>query len=306
MRAHSGPDEGDLRDALISEEIGESNALLDGSERLCRLAHRALGAGEGDVGQTRRCGRDVLHDHVDVDAGIGEGTEDCRGLAGTVRYADDRDLGVIGVCGCTGDDRLLHGVSRGDSGRDRGLGQDKGALAVGEGRPHVDGQIEAARIFNATQVEHLGAGRGQLQHLLVGDDVELTCLGHDSRVGAKDTVDIGVDLAHVGAERRGQCDRRRVGAAPTQGGDVLGVLRDALEAGNDRDRTRGECLLDTAGSHVDDASGTMRGVGDESRLRSGVGASLLAQVVDGHGDQRHGDALARSEEHVELPAGWLG
>ena len=31
-----------------------------------------------------------------------------------------------------------------------------------------------------------------------------------------------------------------------EGGDVLGVLRDALEAGDDRDRAVGERLLDAA------------------------------------------------------------
>ena len=170
----------------------------------------------------------------------------------------------------------------------------------------MDGQIKAACVLDAAQVEDLGSCRGQFEHLLVGDDLELPRLGHDARIGTEDAVDVGVDLAHVGAEGSSECDRGRVRTAATEGGDVLGVLRDALEPGDDRDRSRGERLLDAPGGHVDDAGSTVRGVGDEAGLRPGVGASLLAQVVDGHGDEGHGDALARGEEHVELSAGRLG
>ena len=41
----------------------------------------ALGQREGDVGELAGLGRDVLHDHVDVDLGVGEDAEDLRRLA---------------------------------------------------------------------------------------------------------------------------------------------------------------------------------------------------------------------------------
>jgi hypothetical protein len=71
--------------------------------------------------------------------------------------------------------------------------------------------------------------------------------GHDARVGGEDAVDVGVDLAHVGLERGGERHRGRVGAAPAQGGDLLGVLADALEAGDDDDVTLGQRLGDPPG-----------------------------------------------------------
>ena len=42
---------------------------------------------------------------------------------------------------------------------------------------------------------HAGADAGQLQHLVVADDVHLARLGHDARVGGVDAVHVGVDLA---------------------------------------------------------------------------------------------------------------
>ena len=77
---------------------------------------------------------------------------------------------------------------------------------------------------------------GHLEHLLGGDAVELAGGRDQARVGGEHAVDVAVDLAHLGAQRGGQRDRGGVGGAAAERGDVLGVLRDALEAGDDRDR----------------------------------------------------------------------
>ena len=53
----------------------------------------------------------------------------------------------------------------------------------------------------------------------------------DPRVGGVHAVDVGVDLAHLGAERGRDRDRGGVGAAPPERRDVA-VGRDALEAGD--------------------------------------------------------------------------
>ena len=47
------------------------------------------------------------------------------------------------------------------------------------------------------------------------------------------------------------------------------------------------------------------GVGDEPGLRPGERLGDLAEIGDGHGDQRHRLALAGGDEHVHLAA-WLG
>ena len=96
--------------------------------------------------------------------------------------------------------------------------------------------VVAARVLDAAQHQHLGAAGRHLEHLLVADGRQLLGVRHDARIGGEDAVDVGVDLADVGVERRGQRDRRGVGAAAAERGDVFGVLADALEAGDDGDR----------------------------------------------------------------------
>ena len=95
--------------------------------------------------------------------------------------------------------------------------------------------VVAAGVFHAAQHQYLGAAGGHLEHLLEGDRIQLAGVVHDPRVRAEDAVHVGVDLADVGAQRRGQCDRRGVRAAAAQRGDVPGVLADTLEAGDQND-----------------------------------------------------------------------
>jgi hypothetical protein len=65
----------------------------------------ALRERERDVG--RAVGGDVLHDHVDVHAGVGEHAEDTRGDTRRIRYGHDRRLRFGDVVGDAGHDRLL-------------------------------------------------------------------------------------------------------------------------------------------------------------------------------------------------------
>jgi hypothetical protein len=60
---------------------------LLGGERLERGRGIGLGQREGDVGATGGGGRHVLHDHVDVGAGLGDDLEDLGGLARHVGHA---------------------------------------------------------------------------------------------------------------------------------------------------------------------------------------------------------------------------
>ncbi len=54
------------------------------------------------------------------------------------------------------------------------------------------------------------------------------------------------------------------------------------------------------GCHVDDAGGAVGVVGDDAGLAAGEGPRLGTELRDGHRDERHRDALARGEQHVEL------
>ena len=124
---------------------------------------------------------------------------------------------------------------------------------------------------------------------------------HDPRVGGEHAVDVGVDLADVGAERGGERDRGGVGAAAAEGGDVLGVLADALEAGDDRDRRprRAPARIRPGVTSMIRALPCAESVMTPAWLPVNDRASW-PRSCDGHREQRHRDALAGGQQHVEL------
>ena len=99
----------------------------------------------------------------------------------------------------------------------------------------MDRNVVAAGVFHATQHQHLRPARRHLEHLLEADGVKTSGIGDDARVGGEDTVDVGVNLAHVGVQCGGKCDGGGVRPTTAQGGDVLAVLADALETGDQND-----------------------------------------------------------------------
>ena len=165
----------------------------------------------------------------------------------------------------------------------------------------MDRHVVAARVLDAPQVQDLGAGRRHLEHLLGGDAVELAGGRDDPRVGGEDAVDVGVDLADLGAQRGGQRDRGGVGGAAAQRGDVLGVLGDALEAGDDRDRAVAD-RVPRSGPGV--MSMILALPCAESVITPACepvnDCALWPSCGDRHREQRHRDPLAGGEQHVEL------
>ena len=101
-----------------------------------------------------------------------------------------------------------------------GLEVDPGAAAVLVGGPRPQRDAAPPREVDRVGVEDLGALRRELDHLVVADRrQELGGVDHP-RVGRVDAVDVGADLAVVGAQRAGQRDRGGVGAAPAQRRDL--------------------------------------------------------------------------------------
>ena len=131
---------------------------------------------------------------------------------------------------------------------------------------------------------------------------DVTRVRHDPRVGGEDAVDIGVDLADVGLQCRGQRHRGGVRAAAPERGDVLGVLGDALEAGDDRDGALVERARSRPGVTSMMRARAVHRRGEHAGLRAGERPGLVPEVVDRHRQQRHRDALTRGEQHVQLPA----
>src|ERR671912_613045 len=221
---HPGTDERELADLVVVLDRREAHVTLDALERRHGGGAVGLGQGEGDVGEAGLRRRHVLDDHVEVDLGQAHRLEDLGGHAGPVRNADDGDLGLAAVVRHSGDDRLFHEVSLRS-----GLVGDDRALLLGERRPDVDGDAEAAGVLDAAQVEHLRAARRELQHLLVADPVDLASARHDAGVGGEDPVHVGVDLADLREQHRGEGQGGGVRAPPPESRDLLCVLADAPE-----------------------------------------------------------------------------
>jgi hypothetical protein len=173
-------------------------------------------------------------------------------------------------------------------------------------RARVDGDAALLGELHCLRVQDLGAGFGQLLHLLVRQLEQAPRVRHHARVGGVDALHVAVDLAGLGIQRRRQGHRRRVGAAAAQRGDLL-LVGDALVPGHDDDLAALQLVLHPEGPHLHDARVGVGVVGDDAGLRPREADGRHAAGVERHGQQRHGDALARGEQHVQLaPGGVLG
>ena len=122
------------------------------------------------------------------------------------------------------DDRLLHSLCV----------LHPGSLLVGERRAGVDAHAVVACQLHRAEHEHLRAGGGHLEHLVVGDDGELARLRHEPRIGGEHPGHVRVDLAGA-AERGSEGDGGGVGAAAPERRDLHRLAREALEAGDEDD-----------------------------------------------------------------------
>ena len=155
-------------------------------------------------------------------------------------------------------------------------------------------------------MHHTGAEARQLEHLVVADRREAPGGGKDPRIGCVDAVDVGVDLADVGAQHGGKRHGGGVGAAAAERRDVA-MLVDPLEAGGDHDPAVVEELHDVVGGDRLDPGLRVGAVGADADLSAGQAHRLLAERLDRHREQGHAHLLAGGEKHVHLAgAGALG
>ena len=230
-----------------------------------RFAFASSHPGDREAHVGRAAVAHVLDDHVDADAAVGERGEDGVGDAGAVGDLDEGDLGDVPVLGDAPHlVALLH---------ERVL-LDEGAGGVLERAEDLDDDVVHPAELDGADLHHLGALVGELQHLLVADDGELAGVGDEARVGRVDPLHVGVDLAAVGAERGGEGDGGRVGAAAAQrrGLRQLERLRAlALEARDDDDLAVGHLGADPDGVDPGDARPAVGAVGDDAGLGAGQG-----------------------------------
>ena len=143
-----------------------------------------------------------------------------RGRAGLVGDVADDDLGLVLVDGDAADDDLFH---VGDF-----LFHD-GSWVVVKGGADFENDVVLGRKFDRARLHDLAAERGELEHLVVADFRRASCaVLHHARIGGVDAVHVGVDLALVRLDRRGERDGGEIRAAAAERGD-LAVIVDALE-----------------------------------------------------------------------------
>jgi hypothetical protein len=80
-------------------------------------------------------------------------------------------------------------------------------LGLLEARAHEDAHIVHHAELDRAHLHDLGAERGELEHFLVGDLGKPLRARHHARIGGVDAVDVGVDVAALGLDRRRDRDR---------------------------------------------------------------------------------------------------
>ena len=243
--------------------------------------------GERDVGLSFR--PDVLHDHVDRDPAVGDLGKNAETDAGAIGSPFDRHPGLFFHQG--------H-AANGLIGQFR-LGDDHRAGRVGKAAPHVNRHGELFGELDRAAMHHAGPQAGELEHFVVADPLHAAGFGQLPRIGRVDAVDVGVNLASVGLEHRGQGDRRRVAAAAPQRGDVV-ILVDTLKAGRDDDVSLVQRAPQPGGRNRMDAGLGVRAVGLDADLGAGQADRLVPQRMNGHRHQRHAHLLAGRKQHVQL------
>ena len=293
---HAGADQADLDQVVVAQQRLRAQLVGQRGGRFVGLLEIAARHREGQVGESLLAG--VLHDRVDRNAGVGERAEELGGDARAIGHVAQRERGDIAVEGDGSDTVFRFHL-------DLLANDGAGRVVGGEGRGDDDGDVVEQPQFHGAGVHYRRALRGGFEHLFGGDVGQPPRVGLDARIGGVDAVHIGVNLDLLRVQRRAQRDRRGVGAAAAQGGEI-GRAACALEAGDDHDVARGELALDPLGVDIADAGAAKRVVGEHAGLRAGqrdrAAAPFPHLLAHGHGQQGAADHLARREQHVHFPA----
>ena len=141
VRLHARADDAHPGDGVVGRDVAGAQLADAGPGHGHGLLGLVAGHRERDVGVALE--RRVLHDHVDVDVLVGQRPEQPAGDARPVGHAGQRHLGLVGVVGDGGDDRLLHGGLLG------GVGvEDERARLPREGGAHVQRDAVVAGVLD--------------------------------------------------------------------------------------------------------------------------------------------------------------
>ena len=170
----------------------------------------------------------ILYYHVDDDVRVRNGAENLRRQARLIGHADQGDFGFI-LVEATPETNTSFMLSSSLT------SQVPSASAKRRAHMHRHGEIFGK--LHGANLQDLGSGARQLDHLVVGNPRQLSRLRTDSRISRKNTFDIGVNLARLGVEKRRQRHRAGVRAAAPESGNIV-IFIDALKAGDDDDLAR--------------------------------------------------------------------
>src|SRR5690606_37166238 len=170
---------------------------------------------------------------------------------------------------------------------------------------HTQWHVVFAGELNRSDLQHLGAQAGHLEHFLEGDLFQAAGAVHYPRVGGVDTVHIGVDLAFVRLQRRRQGHASGIGAATTEGGDIAVGIH-TLEASNNHHLARVQLAPQPGFIYMLDACLAEGAVGLDAHLGAGIGDGWDTNGLELHGQQANGDLFAGGKDHVQLPRVGLG
>ena len=209
--------------------------------------------GEGHV-RMLAVRRDVLDDHVDVDAGVRQRPEDARRDARLVVDLEKRHLGLVLGVGDAANDLLFHDlILVANDGSDIfDIVRPEGLHGVGrnEAREHARLDLVDHRQLDRARLQNLGPERRHFQHFFIRNLGEPPRLRNDARVGRIDAVDVGIDVADVGFERDRNRDGAGIRAAAAERRDAVVLRLDALKAGDDGDLAAVDALLEIAARNI--------------------------------------------------------
>ena len=152
-----------------------------------------VGGGYGKADVLGAVAADRLQDDVDIDLAGRQRGEQLKGNARTVRNLNDRNSNNVVVHRDALNQHFFHFANLLDFGA-RHIAVDARAY------------FQFYRIFfghlHRPVVQDVGAAGGQLQHLVVGDLVQLVRVRHNAWVGGVDAVHVGVNFTFVRLHRR--------------------------------------------------------------------------------------------------------
>ena len=257
MAAHADTDDADLGDVGVFQHLGMTQLILDRGQSGARARQVGLAQREGHVG--RAVGRDVLHDHVDIDVVVGEPAENRGRDPRPVRDAAQGDLGLIAGVRDAGDNFFFHDLVLIHHQRaGQVLAQYIGIVL--KAAEHLNAHAFVHRQFDTAGLQHFRTDRGQLQHFLIGDLPQFAGFRHDPRVRRIDAIDIGIDVAAIRLQRRRQRHGRGIRPAAAECRDPI-VRGQTLKARDDGDLPLVHALDQLGPVDPIDAGLAVRGVG---------------------------------------------